>query len=96
MFEKSESCRGLRICRRGREQPAPHKLLGVIAMDTNLVAAAELDIDEVDTGCVDDGKCTGVRFCTRVPVIVTELHNQTSLSEAALLEEGSSPFLETR
>ena len=94
MFEEGESCRSLQICCHGREESAPHKLSDVIPVLNSLVAATESDVDEVDTSCIDDSECMGIWVCTDIPFIVTELYAQTGLSEAALLEEGSSTLLQ--
>ena len=74
MFEESKSCGSLRVCRRGREQPVPHKLSDMIAVLARLAAVTEPDVDKVNARCVNDGKRAGFGVRTRIPSVVTELY----------------------
>ena len=71
-------------------------MLDMVPVDTSPVAGTKLDVDDVNTVCVDDGEWAGARVRTRVTRAMTELNALADLSEAAVFEKCPRPFLRTR
>jgi hypothetical protein len=82
-FEKDERARGLGVQARGREQPASEELLGSSPMFSNLGAAAEHEIHNMDPIGMEDGEGSGAALwvCAWEGGVVTELEDVTGLSK---------------
>lgn len=72
-FEEGKSCPSLWIPRCSGEQAASQKLSGMVAVIASLTTGTEQDVDEVDTVCVNEGECTGVRVCAGIPGVMAKL-----------------------
>ena len=82
-FEKDERARGLRVQACCREQPASKELLDSCPMFSNVRAAAECEIHDMNPIGMEDGEGSGtaLRVCAWEGGVVTELDDVTGLSK---------------
>ena len=82
-FEKDERACGLRVQARGRKQPTPEKLLDASPMFSDVGAAAEHEVHDMNPICMDDGEGSGAALgvCAWEGGVVTELEDVTGLSK---------------